>query len=108
MGSSNGPDDLYCNDAVDSKMNEFHIDDAQAELTTLSHSTMISEEKLTAARVGSLLDMQDLQDLHYKHNELLSTEYLKSSSLRLNNQMYFKRLRKIDSKVRSYLDSAHY
>lgn len=58
--------------------------------------------------MDSLLEIQDLQDLHSKHNDLLSTEYLKSSNLRLNNHMYFKRLRKIDGKVRSYLDTAHY
>lgn len=79
----------------------------QDDLTTLSQNQLVTEGKASQARMEALLDLQDLQDLQSKHTELLSTEYLKSSTLRLNNQMYFKCLRKIDSKVRGYLDTAH-
>ena len=38
---------------------------------------------------------------------MLGSIYLKKSTTRLNNQMYFKSLMKIDTKVQGYLQAAH-
>lgn len=100
-------DDFYQPSAKVSASNTFQISDMQDQMTSLSQVQIVPQDRLSASLDEPLLSISDLQDLQTQHNELLSTEYLKSQNTRFNNQMYFKRLRKIDSKVRSYLDSAH-